>query len=848
MGRLFLSSIVWVKVILLCFFSLQVQAVEWQPLNLYGGKINSLSIDPSTHTTLYATTDNGVYKTINGGQQWARVLKESQCNNVVIALSDTNISYVTTENGVYRTKDGGQEWRKTSDIPADVPSLADFKLAIHPQDAQTIFAGTSDPFSFYVSNDGGFTWWSRRLSGLPQDKQDLLLNGIWVNSNQSPAIYLLLEQDNFLSGLESTTQLYKSTNEGDSWQKLAIPESTSIQGVMLHPNSNDTLYVWDTNNLYKSLNAGSSWMTFKLPDTSSDSSATALTLIPNSNSLYFAANHQFFKGNEIESRLEWQQVVDNQPFLHQLVVNPSDVKQIYAAGVTDESYFDTGDGIYKSPDGGYTWESANTGITNQQIRNITIDPKTPSTIYAYAHRHNVLRSKDSGNTWHTIYEPSTAFFKGDALMNYQVTLHPSDANRLYLHATDRDLFDACQVSSDGSDECSMMSEDAGLTWQQFKIGEDHIGALLFHPTESETLYASKINKNGVYKSTNNGMTWETINSDFYGNLTAISPKKPDILYALYPIDVAAIYKSSNGGQSWREVTTGLTEVLRDYFITQFIMDPVNPDTLYVGTGGSLQQGWGDGVYKSNDAGESWHATNTGLPNWSGKMEITILTIAPSDSTILYAQTRENSFKSINAGKNWTEIETFSATKLSVDPLVAERVYATSSEGIWTLGDKRAAPQRPDIPEDFPFMGTGNAIDAKGKTAKFNSNFSGGISINQGTFQRDSVQVLADQVDVSGYIQTDLEHVGRDVDFVVYAFFKEDGNWYMMDGNNVIFYDPTNPANLKTYRRGTLETLHKLALYQGHFILPGTLVLYFGYRLADGTLVTAPQPIDIKINP
>ena len=838
MGKLFL------RLIALSVLSVYVHAAEWQPLSLYGGKINSLTSDPSAHETLYATTDNGVYKTTDGGQQWTRVLQESLCNNIVIAPSDATISYVTTENGVYSTKDGGQQWRKTSDIPADVPSLADFKLAVNPQDAQTVSAGTSDPFSFYVSNDGGFTWWSRRLSGLPEDKQDLLLNGIWVDNAKT--IYLLLKQDNFLLGLESTVQLYKSTDEGNIWQKLTIPESSSILGVMLHPNN--TVYTWDTSHLYKSENSGNSWTNFKLPITVSGSDTTALVLIPNENAFYFATNHQFFKGTEVNGQLEWQQIVDNQPLLQKLVVSSSDVKHIYAAGVVDESYFDTGDGIYKSIDGGYTWDNQSTGITNQQIRNITIDPQTPTTIYAYAHRHNVLRSKDSGNTWHTLYEPSTAFFKGDVLMNYQVSIHPHDVNRLYLHATDRDLFDACQVSSDGSDECSMMSSDGGLTWQQFKIDNDHIGALLFHPTETQTLYASKINKNGVYKSTDNGTNWQTLNTDFYGNLAAINPSNPDILYALYPIDIAAIYKSTDGGKNWREITNGLTDVLKDYFITQFVMDVNHPDTLYVGTGGSLQQGWGDGVYQSNDGGESWYASNTGLPTWASKKEITALTLAPNNPTFLYAQTRESMFKSANGGKNWVEIKNFAATKLLADPQVPERLYATSSQGIWVFGDKRAAPQRPDIPSDFPFMGTGNAIDAKGKAEKFNSNFSGGISINQGPFQQDSTQVLADQVDVSGYIQTDLEHVGREVDFVVYAFFKEDGNWYMMDGNNVIFYDPTNPANLKTYRRGTLETLHKLALYQGHFILPGTLVLYFGYRLADGTLVTAPQPIDIKINP
>src|SRR5689334_14809792 len=198
---------------------------------------------------------------------------------------------------------------------------------------------------------------------------------------------------------------------------------------------------------------------------------------------------------------------------------------------------------------------------------------------------------------------------------------------------------------------------------------DDIEAFEGNPSIIYIGYAS----GGVWKSMNMGTTWEPVFDEqpvsSIGDI-AIHPKNPDVVYvgtgeannrqtSTYG---DGLYKTTDGGKTWTHIG------LRDsYSISRIVIDPKNPETVYVAAGGSLfGPGPERGVYKSTDGGKTWNKIkfvdeNTGF---------TDLAIDPSNSNILYAasyQRRRTSccfngggpgsavWKTTDAGKTWTKL-------------------------------------------------------------------------------------------------------------------------------------------------------------------------------------------------
>ncbi|OQW92586.1 MAG: hypothetical protein BWK78_01255 [Thiotrichaceae bacterium IS1] len=132
-------------------------------------------------------------------------------------------------------------------------------------------------------------------------------------------------------------------------------------------------------------------------------------------------------------------------------------------------------------------------------------------------------------------------------------------------------------------------------------------------------------------------------------------------------------------------------------------------------------------------------------------------------------------------------------------------------------------------------------------------FAGGISVNGDSYKTYVAQQLTDTVDVVGEIKPILAHVNQLVDIVVYALYpqyptSETDTWFMLDRAGGVLVWDGNPANVVAFKpQVPLTSPHLVTMYKGQFVLPGHLLVYFGYRLPDGTLVNSNNPIDITIN-
>ena len=116
--------------------------------------INGLVIDPQGSQTLYAGAEVGVYRSEDGGNNWARAgLPDSAVSVLVIDPQTPQQLYAGTNEGVYKSGDGADSWKKVSTGLPDTPVTS---LVIDPQSPQRLYASTDG--ETYMSVNGGESW------------------------------------------------------------------------------------------------------------------------------------------------------------------------------------------------------------------------------------------------------------------------------------------------------------------------------------------------------------------------------------------------------------------------------------------------------------------------------------------------------------------------------------------------------------------------------------------------------------------------------------------------------------------------------------------------------------------
>jgi uncharacterized protein (TIGR03437 family) len=199
-----------------------------------------------------------------------------------------------------------------------------------------------------------------------------------------------------------------------------------------------------------------------------------------------------------------------------------------------------------------------------------------------------------------------------------------------------------------------------------------VQALTLDPSNPNTLYVAAIP--GVYKSTDGGAQWQLTGQANPATAptsvlsVAVDPKTPSTIYATTLF--AAVYKSTNSGQSYEIKSLPASN------ISQVLIDPVTTTTLYAATG--------NGVFRSQNGGDTWTALNTGLNRFGGGQppRVNRLVSDPNNSLILYADTTFGAYRTTNGGAQWQAINNglgqasgIEVLTLMIDPASPQTLYA-----------------------------------------------------------------------------------------------------------------------------------------------------------------------------
>lgn len=575
--------------------------------------INAIVINPQTPTTLYAVTGQGVYRSVNDGANWVAVrdglgtFGDLEVTSLVLDPDNSQIAYISTfGGGIFKSSDGGENWSKSG-----LSNPGRYSIHIDDGDDEEI-----------VRVGGSI----RRFSDPDQEEPNLLLENYPYAPeplNWSPVRHLAIHptNSNRLIAAMANTGMYLSVDSGVSWTPLAMSGATGISGwhaVFATANIAYASMGSETNNsnggIFRSSNGGDSW-----------------AMVSGSSTITSVVTH--------------------------IAVHPDNPDHVLVT-----TY---GQGIMSSIDGGSTWTSANTGITDMRLANIAFSPVDANILYATGLAvGSVWKSEDGGQIWQQV---ALQYTDADTVA---IALHPSNANVVYIgsgrHYTG-DIYTGGGVYK---------SINGGTNFTQFVTGmsDTYVMDVQQDPHDPNLLYAGTW-ESGFYRSTDGGITWVQGNAGldlpYIYSLAVAEGVTGTVLYAATFYDNRGLFVSYDQGQSWLALPVGTLPALARNIFDIALLDG-DPERLVIATG--------NGIYTSSDGGQNWAVGYLGAQP-TNNIIFDLEVLSGVSNHVVAGTSNDGIYYSVNGGISWSK-----ATGVPVNANdVPYRVYGLGSS---------TDPQRP----------------------------------------------------------------------------------------------------------------------------------------------------------
>jgi photosystem II stability/assembly factor-like uncharacterized protein len=303
-------------------------------------------------------------------------------------------------------------------------------------------------------------------------------------------------------------------------------------------------------------------------------------------------------------------------------------------------------GMFRSLDGGLSWEAINDGLNNSPLLAIAFNPQNTSQVFCGCEGTGFFHSVDRGSFWHSSSRGINMLCVTD------VAVDPSDPENIYASFTG--------TNSGGV----FISNDGGGSWYIAKnLVNQRCQAIAIDPRDTQNIYAAMegpvtySTPEGIYRSSDGGQTWQFIGPtgvypphifDYSIYKIAVNPNQGSwLLLGIQAVRLSGlpslIFCTIDGGQNWNIVYQGCSTGL----ILDLAFDFSDPLMVYAAETCINYPTLG-GVLKSTNGGISWFYVNNGLPN-----KPSCLSVCAAGENTVYATLRQKGiYKSADGGASW----------------------------------------------------------------------------------------------------------------------------------------------------------------------------------------------------
>ncbi|HET7184013.1 MAG TPA: hypothetical protein VFI82_04970 [Terriglobales bacterium] len=374
--------------------------------------------------------------------------------------------------------------------------------------------------------------------------------------------------------------------------KNASPQPIASTAASLQPQFSETLY------------DGMKW---RLIGPYRGGRVLAVTGVPGQPNTYYFGAVAGGVWKTTDGAASWQPMSDKYPFwsVGAIAVAPSNPSVVYvgtgeACIRGDVTY---GNGVWKSLDGGKTWQHVGLKDT-RQIGRMFVDPHNPNIVFVAALGHafgpnaerGVFRTTDGGSTWQKV------LYKDEKTGAIDLSFDPNNPSLIF----------------------AAMYEARRSPWELVSGGPG----------------------SGLYRSSDGGATWKQITGNGFpkgvlGRIgVAVSGANPDRIYAIIEAEQGGIYRSDNGGENWSKVSGDSRFTQRSWYYGHIFADPKSADTVYM---------LNVGMFRSSDGGKSWTQVRAPHGDTHG------LWIDPDNPQRMIEGNDGGATVSADGGKTWTTL-------------------------------------------------------------------------------------------------------------------------------------------------------------------------------------------------
>jgi photosystem II stability/assembly factor-like uncharacterized protein len=346
----------------------------------------------------------------------------------------------------------------------------------------------------------------------------------------------------------------------------------------------------------------------------------------------------------------------------------------------------TGGGVWKTTDGGVTWEPlGEQTFKTGSVGAVAVSESDPNVVYVgmgeqtlrgnVSHGDGMYKSTDAGKTWKKLAGLD------DTRHISRVRIHPRNPDLVYVAAIGH-------AFGPNEQRGVFRSKDGGRTWEKILYRGPQAGAidLTFDPSNASVMYAALWQvirrpwgfesggpTSGLFKSTDGGDTWVDITRNpglprgLVGKIgVTASAAAPDRVWAIVEAEDGGVFRSDNGGGSWAKVNDSRDLRQRAWYYSRIYADPQNPERVYV---------LNVGFHRSNDGGRTF--TQIPVPHSDNHD----LWIAPDDSNRMVEANDGGANVSLNGGRTWTEQDQPTAQfyRVAVDDAFPYNVYGAQQD-------------------------------------------------------------------------------------------------------------------------------------------------------------------------